>query len=298
MVTERGGGWISEGIEALDAPLGRGVISVLPLVALRCFLAVRLNSVDLVDLERYTVLHSFETTDVVPETLRCLHSAPRKPQCGGMSVGSFSLAYNCRDTGEFVLRTLTSKRENEVICIGSGHNCHANDCLSWPDTVEQRYRLHSPGEWKTLPTGVIVGVRKRENALLKDYMSDNGTAAITGLRKRDKFLKQSRSNSVPDVDTDSWETWLLTTSGERLSTPLCADEANGNVFHLLTPSCGPIARIGQRSIAVGLGNLIKVVTVGHERYDGAIDTSENLASAMAGRRRKVTTIKRACSTAS
>ncbi|KAI9733507.1 MAG: hypothetical protein M1818_007255 [Claussenomyces sp. TS43310] len=299
VVTERGGGWISEGIDALDAPLGKGVISVVPLPALQCFLAVRQSSVDLVELDGYNVLRSFETADVVPHSLRCIHSAPRRRQCGSLSLTSFSLVYTCRNTGDCVLRTFSPKREGDVICMGSKRTSHGVACPSWAYAVEHNHRVASPGSWKTLPIGVIVGVNKCEASPQRglDCKADRATLASGGLRKRGTFLQRSRGVMTPRCNDDRWKAWLLSAKGERMDMSLCEDEESGRTFHLLTPNCGPLARIGQRSIAVGLGNSVKVITVGHERFDGAVDTSENLALAMAGRRRKPPGTKRSCAMA-
>ena len=79
---------------------------------------------------------------------------------------------------------------------------------------------------------------------------------------------------------------MLSAKGERTTLSLRTDEdgepSNG---HLLVSSCGPMIRIGQRSIAVGMGNVIKVITVGHESFN-IEEASDDIAKAMSGRRRR------------
>jgi len=64
------------------------------------------------------------------------------------------------------------------------------------------------------------------------------------------------------------------------------DSFNGYDHSLLVSNCGPITKIGQRSVGVGFGNVVKVITVGHERYDSAEELSGDATLAVAGRRRK------------
>lgn len=84
---------------------------------------------------------------------------------------------------------------------------------------------------------------------------------------------------------------MLSAQGERTTVTLSMDEddepSNG---HLLVSSCGPMVRVGQRSIAVGMGNVVKVITVGHERFN-IEDTSDDMVKAMSGRRRRAAGVR-------
>jgi len=88
------------------------------------------------------------------------------------------------------------------------------------------------------------------------------------------------------VDDDSWEAWMMSATCETTTTTLSTDEeserSNG---HLLVSSCGPMIKVGQRSVAVGMGNVIKIITVSHERFN-IEETSDDMAKAMSGRRRR------------
>jgi len=87
-------------------------------------------------------------------------------------------------------------------------------------------------------------------------------------------------------DEDTWEAWMLSAKGERTTVTLSTEEegerSNG---HLLVSSCGPMIRVGQRSIAVGMGNVVKIITVGHGRFNIEVN-SDDIVKAMSGRRRK------------
>ncbi len=85
-----------------------------------------------------------------------------------------------------------------------------------------------------------------------------------------------------------WEVWSISGRGERAVTPLCGPSERDN---LLVNGLGPIQKMGKRSIAVGLGNVVKVISVGTEKFDGEETTDNNtafvgMAAATATRRKK------------
>lgn len=108
----------------------------------------------------------------------------------------------------------------------------------------------------------------------------------------------NHNNHNPADDEDTWEVWSLSMRGERSTIPLnplpppppsnpssptspsshpfnspsntyTQDHPYNNLTqdHLLIDTLGPLSKLGKRSIVVGLGNVIKVVTVGNERFD-------------------------------
>lgn len=79
---------------------------------------------------------------------------------------------------------------------------------------------------------------------------------------------------------------MLSATGERITMPISDDENNPGGRHLFATSCGPMVRVGRRSVAIGLGNVIKVITVGNERFDGAHDSSDDMMASILSRRRK------------
>jgi hypothetical protein len=76
--------------------------------------------------------------------------------------------------------------------------------------------------------------------------------------------------------------------------PLC-DTKEGH-DHLLVGSLGPIVKIGKRSIAVGLGNVVKVIMIGSERFDGQEESDHDTAfvgmKAVGVRRKKLSNAAR------
>lgn len=73
---------------------------------------------------------------------------------------------------------------------------------------------------------------------------------------------------------DTWET-----------APLCVDAEDDG--HLFVTHLGPMANVGSSSIVVGLSNVIKVITVGQERFETEDVTEPGSGvPAMSSRRRK------------
>jgi len=109
------------------------------------------------------------------------------------------------------------------------------------------------------------------------------------LRRRGASAPKKKVHWHAETDEDSWEVWSLSSKGERATMPLCGTEdgVNENDSHLLVTSLGPITKIGRKSIGVVLGNVIKVITVGHERFDSGDETLEDVSSMpLASRRRR------------
>lgn len=55
--------------------------------------------------------------------------------------------------------------------------------------------------------------------------------------------------------------------GVVTSYPLSYKNGEDNDDSLLVSKVGPVCRVGQRSVAVGFGNTVKVLLVGNERYE-------------------------------
>jgi len=283
-------GWISEGIELPHSVDDEEIACVMPIPALRSFLAVRQSTTDLVDIQTSQVMHTFRTNRMKPDSLRYFHSARKMTKCGSIGLKSFSLAYTSIDSGDCVLHSFVPRREGNLICFHNNANIKEEVCNSWLETVEQIHHMPSPGEWETVDVGVLVGVRKRDPHSV--YVARNTLSPRTapysgsGLRHRHNLL--GRAPSIPETQEDTWEAWMLTSKGETATTPLITnnEKTNGYDHQLLVHTLGPITKVGKRSIAVGFGNVIKFITVGAERFNDTENTNEDAAFATIGRRRK------------
>ena len=111
-----------------------------------------------------------------------------------------------------------------------------------------------------------------ERAMRHDEAHDNATTAA------------SISPPTHNTDADGWQAWTLSMGGEFRSRPLGltsqddTDELLGD-DQLFVAAAGPITKLGKRSVAVGFGNTIKIITLGKETFDGS-GTSVDLGMAI------------------
>jgi hypothetical protein len=277
-------GWVSEGVDVRDSQDDKEINSILPLPALSSFLAVRDHTVDLIDVETHRVRHTFHTRPMKQGSLRCFHSSRRRPQCGSVGVANLTLAYTSVETGDCIMQRYLPRREGDTICFRDPFTPGSKTCCLWRETVENRYTIENPGLWEALKVGYLVGVRKVE--VPPDITTSSRPITNIGLRRRGANRPQSLHLQMREAE-DSWEVWSISSRGERAVTPLCGYNEKGN---LLVYNLGPLQKIGTRSIAVALGNVIKVITIGHEKFDDESSNDDQafvgMAAATANRRRR------------
>ncbi|RDW87255.1 hypothetical protein BP5796_02949 [Coleophoma crateriformis] len=275
IVTQLESGWVSEGLEITAPDDDKNVISVVALPELSSFLAVRQHTVDLMDSSTHQVTHTFITQSMKPNSLRCFHSARRRPQCGSVGLASLGLVYTCATTGNVIMQVYLPERDGDTICFRDPWTPGSKTCCLWRETVERTYTIEDPGKWMVLQGGLVVGIRKREVSRPSSTPSKDPPT----LRRRGQRASIAKNNDPDEI----WEFWTMSDRGEASSIPLCNYDDNIQ-DHLLVSTLGPIAQIGRRSIGVSLGNVIKVVTVGNERFDGTDKGNEALQ--VAARRKK------------
>lgn len=284
--------WVSDDVP-LDAPDNdKEVRTVLPLPRIGLFLAMRENAADLVHVKTQNILHTFEKLNMKPNTLECFHSVKRKRHCGLEGLASFSLAYTDRDSGDLILQTYLPKQDGDLICIGPKKCTTDLSCNSWTEARLHVYHVANPGQWCSLPSGFVVGVRKREFLTASRPSSSESSSSLSlpitsgtsSIRRRNAPALRPLSSVREDLEV--WEAWVISSKGERYTVPLYTEAEASRMDHqLFVTSCGPMTRVGQRSVALGFGNVIKIITVGHEKFDTVDDASEDVSLAM-GRRKK------------
>ncbi|OWP05031.1 hypothetical protein B2J93_601 [Marssonina coronariae] len=260
-------GWVSNGIDIIYPPEDPATTSVLALPALSSFLAVRTRSVDLVDIVTHKVKHTFTTELMKPDSLRCFHSTRRRPQCGSVGLASLAIAYTHAVSGTVILHSYLPRHDGDTICFRDPNMPGSKTCCLWRETVEQRYEIENPGEWDALNAGHLLGIRKCQLPAARP-------AAHTGLRRR------GHAPFPGSEDDDVWEVWSISARGERTVTPLCGYAERNN---LLVSGLGPMCKMGRRTLVVGLGDVVKVISVGHEMFDGeSSDGDDNGLGSLAG----------------
>lgn len=252
-------GWVSYDLRLPWVSDDKDINSILPLPALSSFLAIRDHSVDLVDIFTHNVTHSFVTENIKPGTLQCVHSTRRRPQCGSVGLGSFAFMYTCIETGNLMMQSYLPRREGDTICFRDPEKPGSKTCCLWRETVERKYSIENPGDWQALQSGYVVGVRK-----IKDQEPQvTGNQILgSGLRRRGASDRKSHTNQSGGR-IGNWEVWSLGSRGDETSVPL------NSIYDqvLLVDKLGPVTKVGMNSIVVALGNVVKLITVGHERYD-------------------------------
>ncbi len=117
-----------------------------------------------------------------------------------------------------------------------------------------------------------------------------------GLRWRGSPQSEVRAGSRREGC--SWEIWAMSQLEEKEesleSRPLWTPEeelVDGE--HLMISGLGPMLKLGTGSVAVGFGQVIKVLSAGHEHFDNATNrlTTDNLMN-LTNRRRKGTGFSR------
>lgn len=282
VATQMETGWVSEEVPCEIDGSEDFVKFIYPLPALSAFLAVRSNSIELIDTHTYRVTHTFSTKPIRPSTVRCFHSARRRPQCGSVGLAYLALAYTNSETSECMLQVYLPEREGDTICFRDPYTPGSKTCCLWKETVEHTYTVEKPGDWEALPIGYIVGVRKC-TPRRKDPQHARPTSE---LRRRAGFERRIPSNDMlkRDDNEDLWEAWSLSMRGEHSSTPLESFSQD----HLLVTDVGPVETVGKRSMAVGLGNVVKIITVGNDRFDeldSAVDDTAFVGMASSRRKR-------------
>lgn len=290
IASETEAGWISREIPC-DSQRDTEIISVLPLPVLNSFLAIRTHTVELIDVYTHRVTHTFETKPIKPNTLHCFHSQRRRPQCGSVGLAHFAFAYTSAETGECIMQFYQPKHEGDTICFRDPWTPGSKTCCLWTETVEQRYFIENPGDWTALPIGYLVGIRKYEIAIQSIETPSHQSTAGSELRQRGGFKRQ-QSHISPKDDNDNWEVWSLSPRGEQTTIPLSQYNRIGQ-DHLLVGGLGPIEKVGKRSLAVGLGNVVKVITVGKEKFDSLDSGSDDgIFVGMTASRRKKSNLSR------
>jgi hypothetical protein len=80
----------------------------------------------------------------------------------------------------------------------------------------------------------------------------------------------------------------MSATGEVNTCSISTKSASGELF---VNKVGPICRVGECSIAVGLGNSIKLVVAGNERFSNRDSGLEDFSFTATGHRRKMQTRK-------
>ena len=303
----------------------RNIHSLLPIPALSKYLIGRPQSVDLVDLDSSTVIHTFHTEMMQPRTLKQISLTPAQQP----GLASLTLAYTSAESGDLVVDTYLPDIDTDIIPPFSPAESGSHN--PWSQTRKVTKHITNPGVWEALPSGSIIGVHKKQATPSPQTTTTTTTpttttittpSSLTALRRRTVGRSNSdisqHSNTPPPTTTTThpqfqswkweWEAWVLNLRPDAKSAfetrPLNNDNNDSNTDtssqqqhhqqHLMISDLGPMTRLGTMSVAVGLGDVVKVVSAGHEYFDqgraGSLVSGERLqvqqVMGVGGRRKK------------
>ncbi|KAL2260456.1 hypothetical protein VTK26DRAFT_5525 [Humicola hyalothermophila] len=304
--------WVSTEVK-LTGKEANGIHCLLPVPALSMYLIGRSRSVDLVDIDSSAIIHTFRTEPMEPRTLK--HICLPNPQQPGLA--SLTLCYVNAETSDLVVHTYSPDTGPDHTIV-----CNQEDTARrWPQTKETINRIPNPGVWEALPSGNIVGVRRKQGTptqppLLSPYSPS--TRLRLGLRRRSAATAPANSSHASPVtyspprssSSQEWEAWVLSycldpdTAGsgpessafETAPLSITAQSADGDGIgsrgrgQLVIAELGPMVRLGATSIAVGFGNVVKVVSAGRERFDSADESGlggTGMDRGLGSRRKKI-----------
>jgi hypothetical protein len=277
--------------------------------------ALRDEEAEIFDFNSRVLVHSFQIGHVRPHSFRVLHTARRTCLCGATSVHSLSVAYAEQDTDHMIMQTFTlDDSPTSQLCLGKPSDREKFNCRGLECATEVVRYVEPAGAWESTNASSIIGIRKSnpsptpsstQSGADDGHYSADPTVLASALKQR------ARKHSVPNVpskygsrtsihssteDADVWEAWTLSSTGEFRSRPLCPDDLDDPIASfqddLFVASPGPITKLGKRSVAVGFGNTVKIITLGTELFHGLTTiesgTLENGYGSLAGRSRRGT----------
>lgn len=229
------------------------------------YLIGRSQSVDLVDLDSSTIIHTFQTEMMRPRTLKHI-CFPRLQRSGLVPL---TLCYISAESGDLVVHTYRPNSESDPADSHVSPEQHAGGQSPWDQMTEVRKHVENPGVWEALPGGSIVGVRQKRAISPPSRSITASAASPFGLRRRVGIPPETRDAS----SAQGWEAWVIDRPDAKddfETRPLDGQEDEEDELGttpLMISELGPMTRLGSLSLAVGFGDVVKVISVGNEYFD-------------------------------
>lgn len=246
-------------------------------------MVVRSRSVDLADLHTSKIVHTFQTEASHPRSVKFVYNGQRMGPHGRGTVSSLTLAYISEEDGDLVLQTYLPGENCDSICFSDPAAPAPGSSCTWAETRQITRRIRNPGVWTPLRNGCVLGVRKKEDEPPRSPIQERLPAfAQSSLRRRVRAESPPKRSNSGDI----WEIWVITRlerEGDIETTPFIGAD---DPIPLMISGLGPIIKLGSSSAAVGFGNMVKVIAVGHERFDSAEEDLETENIGLTSRRRR------------
>ncbi|KFA75440.1 hypothetical protein S40288_01145 [Stachybotrys chartarum IBT 40288] len=271
--------WTSKEIP-VEGPECHDIHQVLTLPALRVFMIASRSRIHLLGADDHEVINTFLSEEMQPRSLQCAYRHHRSSKPGAEGLTILSLCYTAAESGDCVMQSYVPCADSQAISLQPGAAKVSKGWCAWAATREVKRHVKDPGIWDVLRDGSVLGIRK---TTAKDALVRPKEYASGGKLRRRVQGRENRQTSL-----GHWEVWTIPpatrTEADETRPLLRKEEQNG---HLIISELGPRARIGQMSLAVGFGDVIKIVTVGQERYkDDSHHTGQEPLLNIGSRRRR------------
>lgn len=292
------------------------------------YLICRSRSVDLVDLESSAVIQTFNTEPMEPRSLKLLLSSRGAPQHGLPPLSLCYISQDTGDLVIQTFQRAeddTDPMHHPKDGLPEAPRRPWDEEKEVKKRIENpgRWEILPNGGIVGVRRVPVGGSSSSSSSLRRRSFQAVSSSAgglvggSSGLRRRGAPSgsqsptsdSQDGANPDNDIGTTTWEAWAFNnlesakTKGietQPLDQPLSSEaEDDGQdsagmmstmYDNLLVSELGPMVRLGTASVAVGLGNVIKVISVGHEHFDKVVTrdrlTAENLRNQNFVRRRK------------
>lgn len=165
-----------------------------------------------------------------------------------------------------VMHTFTSSRGGlRDICLRAERDRRERKCTGFESVNEEIHWVENVEGWEPTSLNMLAGIRRKDMAS-DDPSSDDldfASSCSNSLRRRKKTERK-----IAMEDDDDWEAWTMDHKGHVTSYSLHDAEDNDSFDdRLMVGHIGPVAKIGQQSVAVGFGNTVKVLYIGNERFE-------------------------------
>jgi hypothetical protein len=265
--------------------------------ALGLIFALRDEEAEVFDFDSRALIHAFPIGHVKPHSFRVMHSVRRKCVCGAPAIHSLCVAYTEEGTDHMIMQTFAIDEDPaSLICLAKPSDNEAYKCQGLALANDNIHYVEPAGVWESTGVLSVIGIRRSNpsptpssTASGVEYASPEPSALATALKQR--ATKQSTSSRLltsldsafhtyhppaSPMDMESWEAWTLSSTGEFRAKPLIveSEEIDEPLLdeQLFVAAAGPITKLGKRSVAVGFGNTVKIITLGKETFDGISST--------------------------
>ena len=206
--------------------------------------------------------------------------------CGGIALQGYAIASTTPKGQDIALYISSSEKKSAVEADENFHafcvRNQASTCNSLDDaSLTTTHILSSPGSWRALPSHALLGLRKRTLLSLPSPSSTPAPQHQQQLRHRRGARSQHQLPSrprpaaaTPEAD-DPWEAYSLSiiAGGDLKTLDLCLTQAASTTsgqpdsisqnpqtkLYITRP--GPTALLDSLSVAVALGNNVKVLRI-------------------------------------